>query len=207
MARTRAKAPKKKPTAKVTPKAPSPPATAPPRQELAVDRSLQEMQADAAVAAAKQRVASFLERTIRLPWMRQRLWSFETSVILGLKNLLAEAETDEAQNRSSESYSAHYLTLYGLFTTLQRIFFWKAVESKLADRAELLRRAPLEEDLKQVLQELDVFHAGAISDKNQADFRRMLTQKDQGAADARKRIQEQARAYDLLNPFGNMPKA
>lgn len=208
MARTRAKAPKKKTKPKKAGASPLPvKKAAPPPEPVQVDRSFQEMRVEAERIAAKRRVASFLERTTNLPWMRQRLGSFEKSIIGGLRNLLAEADRDEAENHCAESYSAHYSVLYGLFAALQHLFFLKATESKLADRAQFFRRAPEPSDLEMVLQELNVFHATSVGDVNQSYFRRELAQ-DPSSEDAlRKRVQAQSRAYDLLNPLKDFPKA
>lgn len=203
---TRAKTPKKKIRKRVPPKAPQPPAP-PPQPPPPPDQSIREMQAKAARAAAQRRVASFMERTANLQWMRSRFGSFEEALLGGLRNLLDEANRDEAENRSSESFSAHYAFLYGLFTSLQHLFFWKALESRVEDIGILAQRAPTTEDAELVMRELEIFNSAASRDDVQMRFRQKLSAAETDVVELRKRVMEQARAYEVLNTLKTIPKA
>jgi hypothetical protein len=165
------------------------------------------MRAKAARAEANRRVAAFMERTANLQWMRSRLGSFEEALFGGLRNLLDEANKDETKNRSTESFSAHYMFLYGLFTSLQHLFFWKALESRVEDVGDQLHRPPTTEDAELVMRELEIFNAAASRDDVQARFRQKLTSSQNDVVELRKRVMEQARAYELLNTLKDPPKA
>jgi hypothetical protein len=165
------------------------------------------MQAEAAVAAAKRRVAAFLERTANLPWMRKRFGSFEVSLLGGLRNLLGEADKDETENRSSESYAAHYAFLYGLFTSLRHLFFWKALECRLEDLSHRLGRPADTNDAELIMRELEVFNTAALRDDAQAKFRSLLSPEEDRVVEMRKRVMQQAHAYDTLNMLKDPPKA
>lgn len=197
---TRAKPPKKKllKRRKVQKKSPLPPLE---------DQSLREMQAKAARAEANRRVAAFMERTANLQWMRSRLGSFEEALFGGLRNLLDEANRDEVENRSSESFSAHYVFLYGLFTSLQHLFFWKALESRVEDIGLQLHRPPTTQDAELVMRELEIFNSAASRDDVQARFRQKLASSQNDVVELRKRVMEQARAYEILNTLKDIPKA
>lgn len=196
---TRAKPPKKKllKRRKVQKKSPPPPE----------DHSLREMQAKAARAEANRRVAAFMERTANLQWMRSRLGSFEEALFGGLRNLLDEANRDEVENRSTESFSAHYVFLYGLFTSLQHLFFWKALESRVEDIGIQLHRPPTTQDAELVMRELEIFNSAASRDDVQARFRQKLASSQNDVVELRKRVMEQARAYEILNTLKDIPKA
>lgn len=197
---TRAKPPKKKPLKrrkKVPKQSPPPPE----------DHSLREMQAKAARAEANRRVAAFMERTANLQWMRSRLGSFEEALFGGLRNLLDEANRDEVENRSTESFSAHYVFLYGLFTSLQHLFFWKALESRVEDIGIQLHRPPTTQDAELVMRELEIFNSAASRDDVQARFRQKLASSQNDVVELRKRVMEQARAYEILNTLKDIPKA
>lgn len=207
MAATRAKPLKKK----ILRKRGGPPkvGVVPPPQPppLPPDPSIQQMQAEAAIAAAKRRVAAFLERTANLPWMRRRFGSFEGALLGGVRNLLGEADKDESENRSSESYAAHYAFLYGLFTSLRHLFFWKALECRLEDLSERLGRPADTNDAEMIMRELEVFNSAALRDDAQSKFRMFLSPEADKVAEARKRVMEQARAYETLNMLKDPPKA
>jgi hypothetical protein len=146
-------------------------------------------------------------RTANLPWMRARFGSFETALLGGLRNLLEDAEKDESENRSSESRSAHYMFLYGLFTSLRHFFFWKAMQSRLSDVSRRLQRPSESHDAELVMNELEVHNSAASRDDVQAHFRRLLASPESEVAELRKRVMEQAHAYDVLNVLKDIPKA
>jgi hypothetical protein len=97
--------------------------------------------------------------------------------------------------------------LYGLFTSLQHLFFWKALESRVEDIGTQLHRPPTTEDAELVMRELEVFNAAASRDDVQARFRQKLASSQNEVVELRKRVMEQARAYDLLNTLKDTPKA
>ena len=204
---TRAKPPKNKILKKRSaPKAFSAPPPPPP-SPTTPDPSLREMQAQAVRAAANRRVAAFMERTANLQWMRSRFGSFEEALLGGLRNLLDEANKDETESRSSESFSAHYTFLYGLFTSLQHLFFWKALDSRVEDIGLQLHRSPEKGDVELVMRELEVFNSAASRDDVQARLRKKLSAAENDVVELRKRVMEQAKAYDILNMLKDMPKA
>lgn len=144
---------------------------------------------------ARQRVQALLERTANTPWMRARFGSFETALVEGLRNLLAEADHDEETGRSSESLAAHYTFLYGLFSALHHLFFTLALQARLSDNARASGRAPDQNDAAMVLRELEVFHQASVRPSTQRRFFQLLTN---SRADAEE-IQEQAARYDAFN--------
>jgi hypothetical protein len=163
------------------------------------------MKAAVAEAEAKRRLAAFMDRTSRIPWMRERLGSFEVALILGLRNLLTEAGLDEAEGRNTESYAAHYSFLYGMLSSLRHLFFWEALQARIRDRSVQLKRAPEMEDAEAVLQELEVMNNAAVRDDVQARFRRLLAGKE--ATEARQKVMDQAKALELLHTLKEIPKA
>lgn len=181
------------------PKPPKPPPLPP-------DPSMQQMQAEVARAEAQKRVAAFLERTMNQTWLRQRLGSFEIALLGGVRNLLNEASSDEETGRLKESRAAHFSFLYGLFTSLRYLFFWYALQARVADVSESQKRPPEMEDAEHIMRELDIFNSAASRDDVQARFRKLLAEGGE-VAEARRRVLEQAKIFDALNSLREVPKA
>lgn len=167
---------------------------------------MSQMRAELGRAEAQRRVAAFMERTHKLPWMRSRLLDFEVAILGGVRNLLNDAADDEAAGRSAESRAAHYSFLYGLFTSLRYLFFWYALQARVSDQCRAQGRPPEMEDAELIMRELDIFNSAASKDDVQARFRKILSEGNE-VAEARRRVLEQAKIFDALNDLKDWPKA
>lgn len=157
---------------------------------------------------AKRRVAALMERTLNVPWMRSRVGSFETALLGGLRNLLAESAKDLAEGRSHESREAICFFLFGLLSSLRTVFYREAMNARIpvlaADHGRL---TPTDEDTSDAVFEARVFNNAAQREAALDKFRALLSLAPESAGQNLDRLMEQARTYDLLNSSKGIPKA
>lgn len=156
---------------------------------------------------AKKRVAEFLERTLNVAWVRARAGSFETALLGGLRNLLAEAARDLVAGSVPESREATCFFLFGLLSSLRTVFYREAMQARIAAlAAQRGHPAPTDDDVSDAVFEARVFNNAAQREVALERFRVGLALAPSHQEDV-DRLLEQAKLYDVLNANKGIPKA
>lgn len=154
---------------------------------------------------ARRRVAEFMSRTLNVSWMRERVASFETALLGGLRNLLAESAKDLMEGRSMESREAVCFFLFGVFSSLRTVFYREAMHARVtALSSSRGRLTPTETDVNDAVFEARIYDLAAQREDVLRRFRTKLALAEQASDDA---LMRQAKLYDTLNPSKAIPKA
>lgn len=179
----------------------------PARAETKVNSAL-ELRVAEQEQLAKRRVAEFMERTLNVGWMRRRAGSFETALLGGLRNMLAESAKDLVSGSMPESREATCFFLFGLLSSLRTVFYREAMHARVAAlAAQRGHVAPTDEDTADAMFEARVFDNAAQREVALERFRVSLSLASVQQQEDVDRLLEQAKLYDALNANKGMPKA